>query len=109
FALVNLAVSGVISGAGITVDNGSVGSISAFQMIDSSVFVGFTPDDETNPLASGEFVPDLRLGPVNIRSTTNGFVNSNLAASLVGGVKLSSVVIDNGGLGFGVAAAQGVG
>ncbi|HXI85620.1 MAG TPA: Calx-beta domain-containing protein [Verrucomicrobiae bacterium] len=109
FALENLAVSGMISGANITVANGSIGSISAFQMIDSTVFVGYTPDDPDSPLTSGEFVADLRLASVTIRSTTNGFENSDLAASLVGSVKLSSVVIDNGGIEFGVAASQHIG
>ncbi len=109
-ALGKLAVSGTISNVSITVSNGSVGSISAFQMIDSTVFVGYTPDDPGNPLiGGGTFVADLRLGSVSIRSTTNGFVNSDLGASLVGSVKLSSVVPDNGGHGFGVAASQHIG
>ena len=108
-ALGKLAVSGMISNASIVVANGGVGSISAFQMIDSTVFVGYTPTDPGNPLASGTFVADLRLGSVSVRSLANGFVNSDLAASIVGNVKLSTVMAPNGGLIFGVAASQHVG
>jgi hypothetical protein len=109
-ALGKLAVSGVISNVSIAIANGGVGTISAFQMIDSTVFVGYTPNDPSNPLASsGTFVPDLRLGSVSIRSTVNGFVNSDLAASVVGTVNLSSVPTDNGGVIFGVLANQHVG
>jgi hypothetical protein len=108
-ALGKLAVSGVISNASIAVANGSVGAISALQMLDSTVFVGYAPTDPSNPLASGTFVANLRLGSVSIRSTANGFVNSDLAAALVGGVNLSSVPTDNGGVIFGVVASQHVG
>jgi hypothetical protein len=48
----------------------------------------------------------MRLGSVNIRSSANGFVNSDVAASQVGGVRLGSVATDNGGLPFGVTAQQ---
>jgi hypothetical protein len=105
-----LAVSGVMSNVSIVVSNGSVGSIKAFQMIDSQVFVGYTPTDPSNPLnGGGTFTADLKLGTVSISSKTAGFVNSDLAASIVGGVKLSSVTTSNGGLVFGVAAGQHVG
>ena len=109
-ALGKLAVSGTMSTATVAVANGSVGSISAFQMIDSAVFVGYTPTVPGNPiLGGGTFVADLRLGSVGTRSISNGFVNSDIAASEVGQVSLSSVVTDNGGLGFGVAASQHIG
>jgi Calx-beta domain-containing protein len=108
-ALGKLAVSGVISNVSIAIANGGVGAISAFQMLDSTVFVGYVPTDPSNPLASGTFVPGLRLSSVSIRSIANGFVNSDLAASAVGTVNLSSVPTDNGGIIFGVLASQHVG
>src|ERR1039458_3950467 len=55
-ALAQLSVAGAISNATIAIANGSIGSISAVQMIDSTVFVGYTPDDPSNPLASGTFL-----------------------------------------------------
>jgi len=101
-----LAVSGTISNASIAIANGSLGSISAFQMIDSTVFIGYTPDDPSNPLISGTFMADLHLSSVSVRSTVNGFVNSDIAASEIGSVRLSSVLSNNGGTVFGVAASQ---
>ena len=106
-ALANLNVSGAISNASITIANGSVGSVNAFQMIDSQIFVGYTPDFPANPLAGGgTFLADVGLSSVTIRSITNGFVNSDLAASRIGNVHLTSVQTSNSNLVFGVAASQ---
>jgi len=99
-------VSGAISNATITIANGSIGSISAWQMIDSTVFVGYTPDDPSNPLASGTFLEGVHLRSLGIRSTVNGFVNSDVASTVIGTVSLSSVVTTNGGLTFGIAASD---
>jgi hypothetical protein len=104
-ALAQLSVAGAISNATIAIANGSIGSISAVQMIDSTVFVGYTPDDPSNPLASGTFLQGVHLRTLSIRSTVNGFVNSDVAATTIADVKLSSVVTANGGLTFGIAAS----
>ncbi len=105
-ALGQLSVSGTISNAIIEIDNGSVGSVTALKMIDSTLLVGFTPDDPGAPLAGGTFTADMQIGSVNIRSSLDGFVNSNIAASKVGNIHLFSVATDNGGLPFGVIARQ---
>ena len=75
-------------------------------MIDSTIFVGYTPDDPSNPLASGTFLEGVHLRTLSIRSTVNGFVNSDVAATTIADVKLSSVVTANGGLTFGIAATS---
>ncbi len=98
-----LAVSGSISGAVVTVLNGGLGSVNAFQMVDSQVFVGYTPADTNSPLTSGTFVPGESIRAITVHSRSNGFVNSDIAVSQVGSINLSSVVPDNGGLVFGVA------
>ena len=77
-------------------------------MIDSELFVGYVPDDPADPFASGSFLPDLRLNSVNIGSSSNGFVNSFIAAPIIGNVRLRSVVTDNGGVTFGVLAGQSI-
>src|ERR1017187_9860836 len=105
-ALAKLSVSGAISNAAIAIANGSIGSISALQMIDSTVFVGYTPDVLTNALLSGTFLEGVHLRALSIRSTVNGFVNSDVAATVIGNVSLSSVVTANGSLTFGIAASN---
>jgi hypothetical protein len=104
----SLKVAGAISNATITVDNGSAGAVSALQMIDSTLYVGYTPNDDTNQIAQvsagGTFVDGLRLGSVTIRSPADGFVDSDIAASQIGSVRLGSVVTDNGGFAIGVTA-----
>jgi hypothetical protein len=76
-------------------------------MIDSMVYLGYTPNDPSNPISGGgTFVAGVRLGGVNIRSSADGFVNSDIAAAAIGGVRLGSVVTDNGGLPFGATAQQ---
>jgi hypothetical protein len=106
-ALGKLSVSGTISNASIAIANGSVGTVTALRMIDgSTLYIGYTPDDPGNPLAGGTFIEDLQLGSVSIRSSPDGFVNSDIAASKVGNVHLASILIDNADLPFGVVASQ---
>jgi hypothetical protein len=103
-----LAVAGAITNAAISIDDGNVGTITAFKMIDSSIWIGYDPDDPNNPLAGGTFVPDLLLKTVNIKSPSEGFVNSFIASAIIGSVHLRSVVTDNGDVPFGVLADQSI-
>jgi hypothetical protein len=106
-ALGSLVVAGTISNTSIIISNGSAGSVTASQMIDSTVYLGYTPNDPSNPISGGgTFAAGMRLGSVNIRSSANGLVNSDIAASQIGSVRLGSVVTDNGGLPFGVTAQR---
>ncbi len=106
-ALGSLVVAGTISNTSVIISNGSASTVSASQMIDSTVYLGYTPNNPGNPISGGgAFVAGLRLSSVNIRSSANGFANSDIAASQIGGVRLGSVVTDNGGLPFGVTAQQ---
>ena len=102
------AVSGAISNASIDIANGDLDSITASEIIDSSIYVGFTPTDPNAPLLGGTFVSDLRLGSVSAKSSTNGFANSVVAAAIIGGVNLNSVETDNGGIPFGVLGNQSI-
>jgi hypothetical protein len=106
-ALGSFVVAGTISNTSIIISNGSAGAVTASQMIDSTVYVGYTPNNPANPISGGgTFAAGLRLGGVNIRSQVNGFANSDIAASQIGGVRLGSVVTDNGGTPFGVTAQR---
>jgi hypothetical protein len=103
-ALAKFTASGAISNANITVAGGSVGSVIASQMINSSLFVGYTPANPSNPLIGGAFAGENHIREVTISGKADGFANSDIAAASVGQVNLSSVVTDNGGLEFGINA-----
>ena len=90
------------------VADGSIGSVSAFTMIDSLVYVGYAPSNTNAPLSGGTFSPSLRLKAVTVKSSSNGFVNSYLAAAEVGNVRLASVQTNNAGVSFGVIATQSI-
>ncbi len=107
-ALGSLAVSGSLSNAAVDVANGSVGSVSAVTMIDSLVYVGYAPTNTNAPLSGGAFVPDLRLGSVSVKSSSNGFINSYLAAAEMGKISLGSVQTNNVAVPFGVIATQSI-
>jgi len=102
-----LMASGAISNTSINVA-GNVGHIVAAQMMDSTVYVGFTPTDPSNPMLGGTFVPGLYLESLSILSKVDGFANSDVAAEIIDNVHLASVVTDNGGLPFGVQANQSI-
>ncbi len=106
-ALGSLVVAGTISNTSVIISNGSAGAVSAAQMIDSTVYLGYTPNNPGNPISGGgAFVAGMRLGSVNVRSQVDGFANNYIAASQIGSVRLGSVVTDNGSLSFGVTAQQ---
>ena len=103
-----LVVAGAISNASINIAGGNVGRIVAAEMVDSMVYVGFTPGDPSHPMLGGTFVPDLRVETLSIKSPVNGFANSDIAAAIIGNVHLASVVTDNAGQPFGVLANQSI-
>jgi hypothetical protein len=103
-----LVVAGAISNASIVVASGNVGSIAASEMVDSIVYVGFTPGDPGNPLLGGTFVPDLRLESLSVKSSVKGFADSDIVASIIGNVHLGGVLTGNAGLPFGVLANQSI-
>jgi hypothetical protein len=106
-ALGSLNVAGAISNSSLAVSTGSVGSVSALQMIDSTIYIGYSPTNSANPISGGgTFVAGLRLGSVNIRSSANGFINSDIAASQIGNARFGSITTDNGTNSFGITAQQ---
>lgn len=106
--LSKLAVSGAISNANINVANGNVGSIAALTMVDSHVYVGYTPTDPNIPLAGGTFVPSLRLGSLQIKAKVNGLANSFAVAAQIGKIAPTSVQTNNIGVPFGVLANESI-
>jgi hypothetical protein len=107
-ALGSLHASGVISNVNINITNGNIGSIAASEMIDSTIYVGFTPTDPGSPLLGGTFVPGSAIRSLSVRSPANGFGDNYIIASVIGGVNLGSVVTDNSGVPFGILANQSI-
>ncbi len=91
----------------IIVEDGNCGSVRASVMFNTVVFVGFA-GDPSNPFAGGVFTPDLRLSSVTVSARSNGFAQSFIVAPVIGGVHLSSVSVDNGGVPFGILAGQSI-
>jgi hypothetical protein len=108
FALGSLHASGTMSNANINVANGNIGSVAASEIIDSTIYVGFTPIDPSSPLLGGTFVPGSAIRSLSVNSRTNGFGDNYIIASVIGGVNLSSVITDNGGVPFGILANQSI-
>jgi hypothetical protein len=103
-----LSVAGAITHATICIETGNVGTVKASRMVDSSLYVSFTPSETNNPLAGGVFVSNLVVRAVSITATSNAFVNSYIAAAEIGSVRLRSVATDNGAVPFGVLANQSI-
>jgi hypothetical protein len=105
-----LSVAGKINGVIIQIDDGSVGSISAEQMINTQVTVGYSPDNPGELLSGGDFAPDLTLQKVVVRDR---FENSFLVAANIGEVRLGFVVQNNiqndSHTAFGILADESIG
>ncbi len=105
-----LFAAGAIRNVAITVADGNVGSIAASNIVNSTISVGYTPDNtctNASPLLNcGTLTPGLRLGGVRVSAPVDGFANSYCLASIIGGVHLSSVAPTNGGVAFGIRASQ---
>ncbi|HTS19716.1 MAG TPA: Calx-beta domain-containing protein [Verrucomicrobiae bacterium] len=103
----SIKAAGAINGATISIDNGSMGAMSAKQMIDSTLYVGYTPKDENNPISGGgTFIDGTRLGSVSLSLSSGAFIGSDIAAAQIGSVRLGSIVTDNGGVPFGITAEK---
>jgi hypothetical protein len=90
--------------------NGSVGGLTAGQLIDSWVFAGYTPASQSNVMAGGVFTPGVQIrsltltGAIPSKSTNANLVNSAIAADRIGSLALKVVQTNNGGTQFGVLA-----
>jgi hypothetical protein len=90
--------------------NGSVGALSAGQLVNSMVFVGYTPVSRSNVMAGGTFVPGLQVRSLTLtkaisQKTTNAnFINSVVAADKIGSIVLKNLQTNNGGTRFGILA-----
>ena len=104
-ALGALTLAGALSNASVVVSNGRVGTIAAGQIIDSTIYIGYEPNDPSNPFTGGgTFADNLRLDSVSVSARSNGFVNSEIAAAIIGTVHLASVRTGNSGQPFGILA-----
>jgi hypothetical protein len=102
-ALGTATIAGRVSGADIEVRAGSVGTFVTGAFLNSTLFVG-----QGGKLTSGARLVVFAVTGL-AGSTAPAFVNSNVAASVVGTVGLASVRTDNGGTKFGVEGHQAIG
>jgi hypothetical protein len=102
-ALGTATVAGSVSHADIEVQAGNVTTFRAGAFFDSTLFLG----------ANGGLIAGQRLGTFSVSgfagSSTPAFVNSNVAASIIGVVSLASVQTSNGGTKFGIEGHQSIG
>jgi len=105
----SLFAAGTISNATIDVAAGSAGFIAAYGILDSTIFVGYTPDNPSVPLVGQTFVPNVHLTTLRTSAPVDGFANSYCVAPIIGSVNLASVEISNGTIAFGVRAGQSLG
>jgi formylglycine-generating enzyme len=88
--------------------NGIVKTVTIGRMIDSALWVGYVPNDVSDPLAGGMFSDKGTITSVNVKGTgTSGpaFLNSSIGAVNMGTVSLASVNTNNLGVAFGVVAS----
>jgi len=91
------------------VSGGSLGAISAAQMQGSQIYAGLValPSGQTLPLATTDFRNVASIKSVSLRRSASGsFVNSDVAAYMIGATSLGDVSMANGGVIFGIAAHQ---
>jgi hypothetical protein len=92
--------------------NGRVGVIRLGQLKGSTLFLGFTPDSASNPMAGGTFSGNFKLATLRVRSlagsTEPAFVNSVVAAPRLGTVSVQSVATANAGKSFGFLAGASI-
>jgi len=99
-ALGTVSISGQVSGSHIEVQAGSVTSFKAAAFVNkSTLFLGL----------SGILTVGARLGTFTITGPSAAFANSNVSASVVGTVLLTSVQTGNGGHAFGITGGQSIG
>lgn len=93
-----------INGAANTLDlvaNSNLGSITVGSLNNCSVFAGVS--NFGLPTASGDFANSAAIGAVTVRGRSGAtFVNSNVAASSLGSLKLGSIQTANAGISFGI-------
>lgn len=86
---------------------GNIGTVKAKSMNGSSIFAGIDPVITTLPDDAPDFTAVASLGSLTLSgfkgTTLPAYVNSNIAASVLGSVSLGRVMADNAGTPFGVA------
>ncbi len=100
-----VSVANTIRSAHI-IANGSIERVSAARMEGSLLSAGFTPSDEADPLAGGAFTAGARIGSLAVHGAVSSaepaFVNSHVAATQVGTVRIHSIQPDAGGERYGL-------
>lgn len=104
----SLFAAGTVSNVTLNVAAGNVGSVAASRILDSTIYVGYTPSNSSAPFMGGTFIPNVRLNAVRASALAGGFANSYCFAPIIGNVNMASVVTTNGGIAFGIGAGQSI-
>ena len=107
--LATLSVAGAITNTKVD-SEGSIGTVSASTMVNSSVFagVGTLASGKVLPTTDAEFSSADSIGAVKLKKVagTPSFIDSDIAAHSIGSLSLGVVQLSNGGQPFGVAAGK---
>jgi peptidyl-prolyl cis-trans isomerase A (cyclophilin A) len=105
-ALGRLGVWGIISSTNI-IAQGNVGPVHASGMHNSRIFsgVGALPAGQPLPASAADFVTQSWIANVTLRPGST-FVNSNIAAPVLGQMNLQTVQTNNAGMAHGLAAQR---
>ena len=93
-------IQGRIHDATLRLDG--IGSFTAYAFINSTLFAGYTPADEAQPMLGGAFLDSGTIKSFTLKDTHAAFSDSILAAKNIGTLSLASVTTSNGGDAFGI-------
>ena len=106
FDLQTLSVGGGILNTNIQ-SQGSVGTIAAARMLQSSIFAGIVrPTAGQLPQMTTDFASTAQIKSLSLRKSNPSFQASDVAAYLIGNANLGDVAVANNGVPFGLAAHQ---
>jgi len=89
----------------------TVHEVAMAAFLNSNLYAGYDPDDESEPFAGGAFTPGGRIDSFTVDDigAAAGFAGSTIAAEQIGKVRLRSVDGENGDHFFGVLAKESLG
>jgi hypothetical protein len=111
YALNIVNITGAVNGRTFSV-GGNVNSFSVGAFLSSSLFVGYTATNSSDPFAGGLFTPGAKLNTFKVTgvkgSLDPAFGNSLVAATTMGTVTLKSVATDNADRKFGLLLDEAI-
>lgn len=101
-------ITGTVDQAAFTILAGNVGTFQTARFANSMLCAGYVPTNASDPMQGGTFTPGLKITSFTVTGTTDGLVNSTIAAESVGTVVVQSLDTTNYGMGLGVIADKSI-